>query len=80
MAILTNGLADVKPGDLVGAELGEFDRQKSGPGGNLKDLRACGQAICDHPRSAAEILDIACGILGVPIGDEAFHSDAPIGL
>ena len=73
-------LADVEPGDPVGAEPGKLDRQISGTGRNLQDLRAGRQPIGEHARGAAEILDVARGILGVLMRDDAFHADAPIGL
>src|SRR5258706_3472219 len=71
---------DVDPGDTVGAQSSQLDRQLAWSRGDFKHRSAGPKPYGNAFGQAAEFRRALCRVLGVPGCDHPFHGDALVGL
>jgi hypothetical protein len=74
------GVAGIEPDDAAASERGDFDGEIAGPGRDFEHAGARADMRRNSPGSGFKLFDVAGGLARVPLGDEAFHPDALLGV
>ena len=74
------GAADVEPQQVAAGEFDEFDGEVTGPGRDFEHAGAGADVSSDPARDAFEFIEVLGCFARIPGGDDAFHTDAFVGL